>query len=70
VDTICCGIGHCKCLCPVKKTIAFVKAGEKPTPATRATSSGLLAMAQDWELRVDLGKQLKFPEKAAATTWC
>jgi len=25
-------------------------------------------VAQDWELKVDLGKQLKFPENAAATT--
>jgi len=23
---------------------------------------------EDWELKVDLGKQLKFPENAAATT--
>jgi len=46
----------------VKKTIAIVRAGEKPTPAARA-SSGLLGAAQDWELKVDLGK---FPEKAAA----
>jgi len=51
----------------VKKTIAFVRAGEKPTPAARATSSGLLAGALDWELKVDRGKHLKFPEDAAAT---
>jgi len=62
------GISHCKRLHPMKKTIAFVRVGEKPKPAVRATSSGLLAGAQDWELKVDLGKQLKFPENAAATT--
>jgi len=67
-DTICSGITHCKRLHSVKKTIAFVRAVEKPTPAARATSSGLLAAAQDWELKVDLGKQLKFQENAAATT--
>jgi len=67
-DTICSGISHCKRLRPVKKTIAFIRAGAKPTPAARATSSGLIAAAQDWELKVDLGKQLKFPENAAATT--
>jgi len=50
----------------VKKTVAFVRAGETPTPAARATSSGLLAAAQDWELKVDLGKQLKFLENDAA----
>jgi len=67
-DTICSGISHCKHLYPMRKTITFIRAGEKPTPAARATSSGLLAMAQDWELKVDLGKQLKFPENYAATT--
>ena len=55
-----------KCLRPVKIIITFIGAGEKPTPAVRATSSGLRAAAQDWELKVDLGKQLKFPENAAA----
>jgi len=40
----------------------------QPTPAARATSSGLVAAAQDWEMKIDLGKQLKFPEDAAATT--
>jgi len=49
----------------VKKTFAFVRAEEKPTPAARATSSGLLTAAQYWELKVDLGKQLKFPQNAA-----
>jgi len=54
---------------PVRKNIAFVRAGEKPT---QATSSGLLAAAQDWELKVYLVKQLKFPGNAAAIgqTWC
>jgi len=41
-DTICSGINDCKRLRPVK-TITFVK----PTPANRATPSGLLAAAQD-----------------------
>jgi len=50
---------------PSEEVIAFVRAGEKPTPAARATSSGLLSTEQDWELKVDLGKQLKFPETAA-----
>lgn len=49
----------------MKKNIPLVRAGEKPTPPARATSSGLLAEAQDWELKVDLGKQL---ENAAAKT--
>ncbi|XDV32997.1 hypothetical protein PO909_003607 [Leuciscus waleckii] len=44
-NTISCGIGHCKRLRPVKNTIAFVRAGEKPPLAARATSYGLLATA-------------------------
>ena len=67
-NTISCGIGNCKHLRPVKNTIAFIRAGEKPSAAARATSLGLLATAQDWELKVDLGKQLKFPETVATTT--
>ena len=51
----------------MKKTISFVRAGEKSTSTARTTSSGLLATAQDWELKVDLGKQLKFPETVAIT---
>ncbi|KAJ8014697.1 hypothetical protein DPEC_G00018340 [Dallia pectoralis] len=66
--TITCGIGHCKRLRSVKKTITFVRAGEKPLLAARTTSSGLLATAQDWELEVDLGKRLKFPGTAATTS--
>ncbi|KAK0148843.1 hypothetical protein N1851_010754 [Merluccius polli] len=52
----------------LKNSIAFVRAGEKPPSAARATSSGLLATARDWEMKVDLGKQLKFPESVATTT--
>ncbi|XP_056097411.1 uncharacterized protein LOC130076370 [Rhinichthys klamathensis goyatoka] len=66
-DSICSGISHSKSLRPAKTT-AFVRAGEKLTPAARGTSSGLLATARDWELAVDLGKQLKFPEAVAITT--
>ncbi|KAK0142290.1 hypothetical protein N1851_020024 [Merluccius polli] len=31
------------------------------------SSSGLLSTAQDWELKVDLGMQLKFPNVAVTT---
>ncbi|KAL3970378.1 polycystin 1L2 [Sarotherodon galilaeus] len=41
---------------------------EKPAAPLRNTSPGLLATANDWELRVDLAKQLKFPEAVAKTT--
>ena len=48
------------------KSINFVKAGEKRTPQSR-TTTGLLASAADWQLKVDLGKQLRFPEHIAST---
>lgn len=48
--------------------IAFVKAREKLKSAATTTSSGLLAMAQDWELKVDLEQQLKFPKTCGTTT--
>lgn len=67
-DTISSIISHCKRLHPVKETITFVRVGEKITPAARTTSSGLLTSAQDWELKVDLGKQLKFTETVAITS--
>lgn len=48
------------------KTIMFHRAGEKPNIQPRA-KSGLLTSATDWELDVDLGKQLKFPARITAT---
>ncbi|XP_028292553.1 uncharacterized protein LOC114455485 [Gouania willdenowi] len=67
-NSICCGISHSKSLRPVKKSITFVRAGEKVVVTTQNTSPGLLATARDWVLKVDLGKQLKFPEEVAKTT--
>lgn len=48
------------------RNIKFVKAREKHTPQTRS-ATGLLATAPDWQLKVDLGKQLCFPEHIAST---
>ena len=48
------------------KTIAFHRAGEKPNIQARA-KSGLLTSANDWQLEVDLGKQLKFPSRITST---
>ena len=47
--------------------IAFVKAGEKPQ-AQRKSPAGLLSTASDWELRVDLQRQLKFPAHVTTTS--
>ncbi|KAL4008469.1 hypothetical protein ACER0C_002321 [Sarotherodon galilaeus] len=67
-DSICSGISYNKSTCPVKNKITFIKAGEKLAVPFRNTSPSLLATVHDWELRVDLAKQLKFPEVVAKTT--
>ena len=46
-DTICSGFDHCKSIRPAKKTIAFIRAGQKPTATSRTSSSGLLSTAED-----------------------
>lgn len=43
----------------MKQTINFIRAGEKPKTTPRITS-GLLNNVQDWQLIVDLARQLKF----------
>ena len=47
--------------------INFVKAGEKVKPGSRK-AGGILAMASDWDMRVDLGRQLRFPERIVTTS--
>ncbi|KAK0142734.1 PAN2-PAN3 deadenylation complex subunit pan3 [Merluccius polli] len=52
-DTICSGINHCKRIHPAKKTIAFIRAVQRPTTASRTSfGGGLPSTAQDWELKV------------------
>lgn len=51
-----------------KFTIAFVKASDKLTTAARTSSSGLLTSAQDWELKIILEMQLKFPKTVVMTS--
>ena len=46
--------------------IHFVRTGE--STATGRRSRGALASANDWEMRTDLKKQLKFPEEIAHTS--
>ncbi|XP_041920594.1 uncharacterized protein LOC121684601 [Alosa sapidissima] len=48
------------------QSIRFHRAGEKPTIQARARS-GLLTTATDWQLEVDLGKQLKIPARITTT---
>ena len=47
--------------------IRFIKAGERIHQKPHRTG-GLLATARDWDLQVDLGRQLKFPEKILTTS--
>lgn len=46
--------------------IHFVRTGESTAAVRR--SRGVLASANDWEMRADLKKQLKFPEEIALTS--
>ncbi|XP_021365777.1 uncharacterized protein LOC110458420 [Mizuhopecten yessoensis] len=46
--------------------IRFVKAGEKETKATSG-NTGILEGAEAWEMRVDLGKKLVFPDVVQTT---
>ena len=52
-----------------KKAVPFIKAGEKPWARPQLTT-GLLHTASDWQLQVDLGKQLRFPQHIATTSLC
>ena len=48
--------------------IAFVKAREQPRAGQKKGALGILAIAQDWQLEVDLETQLRFPQHIARTT--
>ncbi|TWW80104.1 hypothetical protein D4764_10G0011340 [Takifugu flavidus] len=50
-----------------KKAISFIKAGERPRAGPQITT-GLLHTAPDWQLHVDLGKQLIFPQHIVTTS--
>lgn len=42
--------------------ISFIRQGEKADKENGGT--GILGTAEDWEMRADLGRQLKFPEES------
>ncbi|XP_061571176.1 uncharacterized protein LOC133424524 [Cololabis saira] len=52
---------------PGNRNIAFIRAGEQPQSQAKPAAS-LLTSAVDWDLRVDLGKQLKFPDYITTTS--
>ncbi|KAJ8333464.1 hypothetical protein SKAU_G00414720 [Synaphobranchus kaupii] len=64
-ETISKAVTNTKHVCG-QRNIAFVRAGEQPQAQSRS-AAGMLTSALDWELRVDLGKQLKFPDHIIIT---
>ena len=68
-DSISDSISQCKYLCPEKKTIAFVRDGEKHSAAVgKKTPKALCSTSNSkQELKVDLVKQLTFPELLATS---
>lgn len=66
-ESISTAVDQSKRLQPARRKIAFIRAGEQPRPQLRA-QTGLLGTANDWQLRADLGKQLRFPENIVETS--
>ena len=66
-ETIFISITQNKPLRPERQAIAFVKAGERPK-AQPGGAVGLLGTALDWQMKADLGKQLRFPQHIVETT--
>ncbi|XP_050957201.1 uncharacterized protein LOC127158092 [Labeo rohita] len=66
-DIVSTAIINCKYQHTPKKSITFVRAGEK-AQQRQSPPRGLLNTAQDWKLQVDLGRQLKFPEYILSTS--
>lgn len=52
---------------PSRCKILFIRVGEHP-PFRLKAQTCLLGTGNDWQLRVDLGKQLRFPENIAETS--
>nr|XP_055041026.1 uncharacterized protein LOC129428141 [Misgurnus anguillicaudatus] len=52
---------------PSLSTIAFVKEGQRPVVHSQAKQN-LLQLAKGWEMEVDLGRKLHFPEAVLVTT--
>nr|XP_020444590.1 uncharacterized protein LOC109953443 [Monopterus albus] len=61
------GSASCRRSKPMKQIISFIKAGEETKTTSRKTS-GLLNTAQDWQLLMDFGRQLKFPQNVVKTS--
>lgn len=66
-DSICTAILNSKTQAAPKQSITFIRAGQKANHQPNS-QGGLLATARDWQLQVDVGKQLKFPANIATTS--
>lgn len=67
-DSICIAIQHSKTQAAPKQLITFVRAGQKEQHHRPNSAGGLLTTTRDWQLQIDLGRQLKFPGYIAATS--
>lgn len=68
VDSICTAIQHSKTQAAPKQSISFIRLGQKARLHQPSSTGGLLAIACDWQLQVNLGKQLKFPVNITTTS--
>ncbi|XP_031136520.1 uncharacterized protein LOC116036966, partial [Sander lucioperca] len=66
-ESITTAIDQSKGLQPPRCKISFLRAGEHP-PSRPKVQTGLLGTAKDWQLRVDLEKQLRFPRDIVETS--
>ncbi len=51
-----------------KQSISFIRPGQKAHRHQHSSTGGLLATTRDWQLQVDLGKQLNFPVNITTTS--
>ena len=66
-EAISTSIPHNQPLRTARQAIALVRAGEKPKPPPRG-EVGLLGTTPEWQMKANLGKQLRFPEHIVETT--
>ncbi len=62
------GVERARHLKTSQRSINFVKAREQPKTSAARTSAGILASARDWQLQVDMERQLKVPTQVLTTT--
>ncbi len=66
-ESICTAIQHGKTQATPKQSIIFIRVGQKAQHHQPNSTGGLLTTARDWQLQVDLGRQLKFPANITTT---